>query len=607
MRAAPPSSYGCLMPLPVEDYALLSDTQSAALVGKDGSIDWLTFPRFDSAACFAALLGTPEHGRWLMAPAGGIKRVTRRYLPGTMVLETVFECETGIVALTDCMPVRDHMLDLVRLVECRSGSVDMRTHLVVRMDYGSIVPWVRRVNAGVSMVAGPDALLLRSPIQLRGQGLSTVGEFRVQAGDRVPFHLSWHPSHERPRPAASVERSLATTIEWWERWSARSTHDFEPYTEAVERSLLTLKALTYEPTGGIVAAATTSLPELVGGERNWDYRFCWLRDATLSLISLLRCGHTEEARAWRDWLLRAVAGRPEHAQIMYGAAGERRLSETTIDWLPGYEGSLPVRVGNAAHAQFQLDVYGEVLDALYQAQGQGIKTNQATWAMEKALVEMVATRWNEPDDGLWEIRSERRHFTHSKVMAWVALDRAVRSAEEFGLSVTDLARWRRLRAEIRADVLENGVDSSGVFVQSYGSRHLDASLLMVPLVGFLPATDPRVIATAEAIQRELTTDGFVHRYDPAATNDGLGGSEGSFLMCTFWLADNLALMGRTAQARGLFERLLSIRNDVGLLAEQYDPVAGRQLGNFPQAFSHVALIDTASALTDRQETRLQRT
>lgn len=594
------------MALRIEDYALLSDTESAALVGRDGSIDWLTFPRFDSPACFAALLGTPDHGRWLVAPAGGVRRVRRRYRPGTLVLETEFETEDGVVVVVDCMPVRGEALDLVRLVECRSGRVPMRMHLTARMDYGSIVPWVRRTEVGLSMVAGPDALVLHTPVHIRGEGFSSVAEFEVTAGDCVPFELIWHPSHlATPSPMGAAE-AVAFTEAWWTDWSARCER-IEPWAAQVRDSLIVLKGLTYAPTGGLVAAATTSLPESIGGRRNWDYRFCWLRDATFSLLALMSGGYTDEAMAWRDWLLRTVAGRPDQAQIMYGPRGEHRLTELELDWLPGYESSAPVRVGNDAHRQFQLDVFGEVLDALHQARLAGVhsRDDQAGWDLEVALAGVVEDTWSRPDDGIWEVRGGRRHFTHSKVMAWVALDRAIRSAEQYGLD-GPLDRWRGVRDRIHREVLTRGVDDRGVFVQSYDSKALDASLLMVPLVGFLPANDIRVVRTVEAIERELTHHGFVYRYRADGAHDGVGGSEGTFLMCTFWLADVMALQGRRPEAIERFERLLDLRNDVGLLAEQYDPDARRMLGNFPQAFSHVSLVSSAATLAGHDGARVRR-
>lgn len=582
------------MPSPIEDYALLSDTESAALVAKDGSIDWLTFPRFDSPACFAALLGTPDHGRWKLCPAGEVREVTRRYRKGTLVLETEFRTDDGVVAVIDCMPVRDEGLDIVRLVEGRSGRVPMTMHLTVRMDYGSILPWATMHDDHLRMVAGPDALCLRTPVPFQNENFATTAEFTVAKGDRVPFQIVWHPSHESaPDPVDPVE-AVERTTRWWRAWSDRCQHKSE-WTEAVTQSLVVLKGLTYAPTGGIVAAATTSLPEAIGGPRNWDYRFCWLRDATFTLMALMSAGYTDEAAAWREWLLRAVAGRADQVQIMYGPAGEHRLTELEVGWLPGYERSRPVRIGNAAHDQFQLDVFGEVLDAVHQSQLQGLELSAAAWELQHELLRVVEDVWQKPDDGIWEVRGGRRHFTHSKVMAWVAVDRAIRSAERFGLDAP-LQRWKKLRGAIHAEALAEGVNDRGVFVQAYGSETLDASLLLVPMVGFLPAHDPRVMATVEAIQRELTVDGLVYRYKTAETPDGLPGGEGVFLMCSFWLADNLALMGRTDEARALFERLLTLRNDVGLLSEEYDPHAKRLLGNFPQAFSHVSVIGTATNL-----------
>ncbi len=580
----------------IEDYALLSDTESAALVGRDGSIDWLTFPRFDSAACFAALLGTPDHGRWLLAPAGHIRNIERHYRPGTLVLETRFTTGDGVVDLIDCMPIRDDgRLDIVRLVRGVSGTVAMQLHLTVRMDYGSIVPWVRRVDNGLRIVAGPDALTLTTPVDLRPEGWSTVAEFAVGAGDEVPFALAWNPSHLDPPSPMPVTESIDRTTAWWEEWSNQCT-TFEPYEEPIRSSLTVLKGLTYAPTGGIVAAPTTSLPEMIGGSRNWDYRFCWLRDATFTLTSLLDAGYTQEAAAWREWLLRAVAGRPEDVQIMYGPAGEHRLTEIELPWLPGFEESRPVRTGNDAHSQFQLDVYGEVVDAFFEGERVTIDDQPELWKVGRTLIDVVERRWHEPDDGIWEVRGGRRHFTHSKVMAWVAMDRAVRLAGVLGTDAP-IARWQAIRDEIRAEILTRGVSDRGVFVQELDGRTLDASLLLVSLVGFLPATDPRVANTVKAIQQELTHDGFVYRYDTSTTNDGVGGREGTFLMCTFWLADVLLQQGKVGEARAIFERLVALRNDVGLLAEMYDPAAKRMLGNFPQAFSHTALVSTGIALS----------
>jgi GH15 family glucan-1,4-alpha-glucosidase len=592
--------HAATVPLRIEDYALIGDTQAAGLVGRDGSIDWLCLPRFDSGACFAALLGDPGHGRWLLAPAAGISSSKRAYRPGTLVLETEFETNDGAVRITDCMPPRQEVPDVVRLVEGVSGRVRMRMELVIRFDYGKIVPWVRQRDGCLWAVAGPDALVLKSAVPTRGEGLTTVAEFEVAAGDRVPFVLTWHPAHVEAPPGVEAASAIEETDAWWREWSGR----YRPrgaWGDPVERSLITLKALTYGPTGGVVAAPTTSLPEDIGGVRNWDYRFCWLRDATLTLYSLLQSGYVDEAREWRDWLLRAVAGRPAEIQIMYGPAGERRLTELELDWLPGYEGSRPVRIGNAAVEQLQLDVFGEVLDTFHQARRAGLPGDEYGWRVERALLDFLESNWTEPDEGIWEVRSERRHFTHSKVMAWAAFDRAIAAVEEFGLE-GPAERWRRMRADIHEDVCRNAYDPERrTFTQSYGSTALDASLLLLAHVGFLPADDPRVRGTVEAVERELCVDGFVLRYDTKETDDGLPGREGAFLACTFWLADALRLIGRTGEAHALFERLLALRNDVGLLSEEYDPDAGRLVGNFPQAFSHVALVNTARNLSRPEE------
>ena len=587
------------MPSRIEDYALVGDCETAALVGRDGSIDWLCWPRFDSGACFAALLGGPEHGRWLVAPRDPSPRVTRRYRQGTLILETDFETADGAVTLIDFMPLRGAASDLVRIVVGRRGTVAMRTELVLRFEFGAVVPWVTRIEQddGLRAVAGPDMVVLRTNVPVHGEDLRTVGEFSVSAGDRASFVLAHSPSHLPVPEPVDPERALADTETFWRDWSCRCEHQGE-WREAVLRSHITLKALTYAPTGGIVAAPTTSLPEKIGGGRNWDYRFCWLRDATFTLMSLMQAGYTAEAEAWREWLLRAVAGSPSQVQIMYGIGGERRLTEWEADWLPGYEGSRPVRIGNAAAKQLQLDVYGEVLDALYQARRAGLGPSDAGWALQRALAEHVETVWDRPDEGIWEVRGGSRHFTHSKVMAWVALDRAVRGIEEFGLE-GPLDRWQALRRTIHDDICRNGYNAEiGSFVQSYGSKHLDASLLLLPMVGFLPPHDGRIRGTVAAIQRQLVVDGgLVLRYDTAESNDGLEPGEGAFLACSFWLADNLALQGRSREARDLFEKLLALRNDVGLLAEEYDPHTGRQVGNFPQAFSHLALADTARNLS----------
>ncbi|MDQ6728038.1 MAG: glycoside hydrolase family 15 protein [Actinomycetota bacterium] len=585
----------------IEDYALLSDMESAALVGVDGSIDWLTFPRFDSAACFTALLGEPRHGRWLLAPAAGARRVTRRYLGDSLVLETVFECDGGEVAVIDCMPPRDEQLNVVRLVDGRRGRVAMRTELIVRFGYGSVVPWVRTIEGRWVAMAGPDALRLVTPVELHGEGEGnercSVAEFSVAAGERVPFVLTWFASHTWCHEPVDATASIDAAQRWWQGWSDATTYE-GGWAPEVRRSLTVLKGLTHAGTGGVCAAPTTSLPEALGGVRNWDYRYCWLRDATFTLMALMDAGHTTEAVAWRDWLLRAVAGDPADLQIMYGLAGERQLAERELPWLPGYGGSAPVRVGNAAAGQFQLDVYGEVVDALHQGSLAGLEFDDNAWQLQRVLLEFLEGAWQEPDEGIWEVRGPRRDFTHSKVMAWVAADRIVATAERFDLD-GPIDRWRALRDDIHSDVLDRGVDNRGVFVQTYGSSDLDASLLLVPIVGFLPASDTRVVATVDAIERELLVDGFVLRYHSGERVDGLPGGEGAFLLCTFWLADALALMGRNDEAQSIFERLLGLRNDVGLLSEEYDPATKRLLGNFPQAFSHTAIINTAATLSRR--------
>ena len=580
----------------IEDYALLGDCETAALVSRAGSIDWLCFPRFDSPACFAALLGSEEHGRWAIAPVGEVRRVSRRYRPGTLVLETELETADGVVALIDYMPPRTPERDVVRIVEGRRGRVALRMELIIRFDYGSIVPWVRRAEGGIRATAGPDTLHLLSDVEVHGEDYRTVADFTLGAGERRAFRLLWSPTFDRARPAPKDPlENLAETERWWRAWSGRCSYH-GPWEEAVHASSIALKALTYAPTGAIVAAATTSLPEELGGVRNWDYRHCWLRDATFTLYALLVGGYVDEACAWREWLVNAVAGKPEDLHIMYGLAGERRLTELELPWLPGYERSRPVRVGNAAHGQHQLDVYGEVMDALLLARRMGVLPSENAWRVQTALMRFVERDWRRPDDGIWEMRGGARHFTHSKVMAWVAADRAVRAVEELGLA-GDAARWGRLRDEIHAEVCARGFDPAlGAFVQHYGSKDPDASLLMLPLVGFLPATDPRIAGTVRLIQERLVHDGFVRRYPTSSGVDGLPGGEGAFLLCTFWLADNLALQGRHDEAVEVFERLLAIRNDVGLLSEEYDPRTRRLLGNFPQAFSHVGLINTARNL-----------
>jgi GH15 family glucan-1,4-alpha-glucosidase len=585
----------------IEDYGLIGDLQTAALVGRDGSIDWACFPRFDSGACFAALLGTPEHGRWVVAPLGDAWECSRRYRSKTLILETNWETESGAVRVIDFMPPRGEAPDIVRIVEGLRGEVEMSSELVIRFDYGSTIPWVRRIDDGRIAVAGPDGLCFRTPVEQRGENMRTIGEFTVREGDRVPFVLTWYPSNQHPPDPIDPEAALQDTVDYWEDWAGQCTYDGK-WREDVQHSLAVLKSLIYAPTGGMVAAPTTSLPEKLGGERNWDYRFCWLRDATLTLLAFLNGGYLDEARAWRVWLLRAAAGDPAALQIMYGVAGERRLFELTLDWLPGYEESRPVRIGNAASQQFQLDVYGEVLDALHQARERELEVSQEAWALQRRLLTFLEDAWKQPDEGIWEVRGPRRHFTHSKVMAWVAFDRGVQAVERFGRS-GPVERWRKVRAEIHREVIERGFDVHlNSFTQSYGSDRLDASLLIIPLVGFLPANDPRMIGTVAAIERELYRDGFVYRYthdEEGRSVDGLPPGEGAFLPCTFWLADNLALQGRLDEAERLFCRLLDLRSELGLLAEEWDPASRRQLGNFPQAFTHVALVNTAFNL-DRQ-------
>jgi GH15 family glucan-1,4-alpha-glucosidase len=588
------------MALRIENYALIGDCQTAGLVGRDGSIDWLCFPRFDSGACFAALLGTPEHGRWVMAPTEPVRQVTRAYRGETLVLETTFEADSGSVTVIDCMPIRTGQPDVVRLVQGRRGTVRMRSELVIRFDYGSITPWVRQEPGGVCAIGGPDTLHLRTPVRLGGEGWRTFGEFEVAAGDQVPFVLTWHRSHDPVPPAIDAVRAIDATAEWWRAWSARCTYEGE-WRDAVVRSLITLKALTYSPTGGIVAAPTTSLPEHIGGQRNWDYRYCWLRDSTFTLAALMQSGYIDEARAWRQWLLRAVAGRGEELHIMYGLSGERRLPELELPWLPGYEHSSPVRIGNAASKQFQLDVFGEVLDCLHLGRHFELNEESSDWRVERELLDRLEAVWEEPDEGIWEVRGSKRHFTHSKLMAWVAFDRAVKDVERFGHD-GPADRWRRLRNQLHREICDQGFHADrNTFVQYYGGTEVDAALLMMAEVGFLPANDPRIMGTVAAVERDLLRGGFVDRYRTHSGIDGLPPGEGAFLLCTFWLADNYALMGRRADARRTFEHLLAIRNDVGLLAEEYDPLARRQLGNFPQAFSHLGLINTARNLTQRDK------
>ncbi|GCD38638.1 glucoamylase [Streptomyces chrestomyceticus JCM 4735] len=584
------------MHAPIEDYALIGDLQTAALVGRNGSVDWLCLPHFDSAACFAALLGDQENGHWLLAPADPDARPERSYRGDSLVLDTVWHTPTGSVRVTDFMPQRDRAPDVVRIVEGLEGDVPMEGVLRLRFDYGLVVPWVRHVGRCRVAVAGPDSAWLRTEPEVKtyGQGLSTRSDFTVAAGERVAFILTWHPSHE-PRPAEiDPYEALEHTLEDWRAWAAHCRYD-GPYRAEVLRSLITLKALTFAPTGGIVAAPTTSLPEELGGVRNWDYRFCWLRDATLTLNSLVTAGYTEEASAWRDWLLRAVAGNPADLQIMYGLGGERRLPEAELPWLGGYAGSTPVRIGNAAVEQRQLDVYGGVLDSFHIARVAGLSSKPHAWNIQRSLLDFLECHWREPDEGLWEVRGPRRHFVHSKIMAWVAADRAVRAVESRPELEGDVARWRAMRDEVHREVCEKGYDAErNTFTQSYGSDLLDAATLLIPRLGFLPADDPRVVGTVDAVRAELAHGGLIRRYSTDATTvDGLPGDEGTFLVCSFWLAEALHLTGREEEARELFDRLLRLPNDVGLLAEEYDPVAGRQLGNFPQAFSHIGLISTA--------------
>jgi GH15 family glucan-1,4-alpha-glucosidase len=584
---------------PIEDYALLGDCETAALVSRDGSVDWLCWPRFDSPACFAALLGAPEHGRWRIAPRDVVpERTLRQYRGDTLVLETVMEtADGGAVALIDFMPPRDGRSDLVRIVRGMRGRVAMRMELVLRFDYGRTVPWVTRNDDGdLRAVAGPHQVTLRTAVPTRGENLHTVAEFEVGEGEEAVFVLTHSPSHLPPPEPADPRRQLGETEAFWTDWIG-SCSQCGHWSAAVRRSLLTLKALTYRPTGGIVAAPTTSLPEVLGGSRNWDYRFCWLRDSAFLLTALTGAGFLEEAAAWRDWLIRAVAGSPDQVQIMYGVAGERLLPEIELPWLPGYAGSRPVRIGNGAAGQVQLDVLGEVIDALFQAHRRGLEPSATGWALARAIMGHLEEAWRRPDHGIWEVRGPPRHFTHSKVKVWVAFDHMVRAAEALSLD-GPVERWRGVRDEVHAEVCERGFDPGlGAFTQSYGSRSLDASLLQIPLVGFLPAGDPRVRGTVAAVERGLMVDGLVQRYDTATTEDGLERQEeGAFLACSFWLVEAMLLDGRAAEARAMFDRLLALANDVGLLAEEYDTRARRQVGNFPQAFSHVALVNAALAL-----------
>ncbi|GIF02807.1 glycoside hydrolase family 15 protein [Actinoplanes siamensis] len=590
----------------IEDYALVGDLHTGALIGRDGSVDWLCLPRFDSPACFAALLGDENAGRWRIAPAGAGPATRRRYAGDTLVLETEWDTPDGTVRLTDFMPPRAAAADLVRIVQGVSGRVRVCTDLNLRFDYGHVVPWVRRTGTGLRAVAGPDAVWLTTPARLHNHDLTTTAEFTVEAGQRVPFVLTHRPSHLPAPVCADPESALHATRRFWQRWIGGHRYD-GPYADAVRRSLLLLKALIYAPTGGIVAAATTSLPEHPGGSRNWDYRYCWLRDATFTLQALLGAGHVAEARAWREWLLRAVAGDPADLQIMYGLDGSRRLPEYTLDWLPGYQGAAPVRIGNAAAAQFQLDVWGEVLDGLHTSRDAGIAVTGDAWDVQRALLDFLEGNWRRPDNGLWEVRGPRRHFVHSKVMAWAGLDRMITAVERHGLDGA-ADRWRATRDAIHADVCSRGFDAGrNTFTQYYGSTGLDAALLLIPRTGFLPYDDPRVTGTVNAVAEQLCEDGFLLRYRPDADGvDGLPGTEGAFLACTFWLVEALHGIGRRKPATELFERLLGLRNDVGMLAEQYDPATGRQLGNTPQAFSLVGLVNAACGLGEVRRSHLPR-
>jgi GH15 family glucan-1,4-alpha-glucosidase len=597
--------------LPLEGYALIGNMMSAALVGDNGSIDWLCLPRFDSDACFAALLGTRDNGRWLIAPENEVKQVRRRYRPGSAILETTFETETGMVTLIDFMPLSedDDHVDVVRIVKGDSGQVKMRTELLLRFGYGRHIPWVQREDFGLRAIAGPDAVELFTQVSMAGEDFTSVGHFSVSQGDAVPFRLSYHRSHRPRGEHRDCQQLLQKTEDLWCGWSARCPRDeaiSDRWHEAQVRGLITLKLLQYQPTGGIIAAPTTSVPEEIGGVRNWDYRFCWIRDATLTLLALLTSGYREEAMAWRDWLLRAEAGNPSDLNIMYGIAGERRLTEIELPWLKGYEDSRPVRIGNGAYTQLQIDVYGEIMDALHIGRKYDLQIYGDEWRMQKLLIEHLEQIWTEPDEGIWEVRSQRQHFTHSKLMAWVAVDRAIKDSQAFGLP-GPVEHWKRLREDIRADICRNGFnESKNAFVQYYGGTTLDASVLMMAEVGFLPPSDPMFQGTVAAIERELLVDGFLLRYQAEGNVDGLPDSKAAFLACTFWLADTYQMMGRHDEAVEVFERLLALRNDVGLLAEQYDPVHKRLVGNFPQGFSHIAMVNTANNLISARGPAAQR-
>jgi GH15 family glucan-1,4-alpha-glucosidase len=582
----------------IEDYGLIGDCETTALVGRDGSIDWLCWPAFDSDACFAALLGTPEHGRWKIAPAGAVTGSSRRYRDNTLILETRFETAEGIVALIDFMPPRGNASDIVRLVRGVSGRVKLRMELVIRFGFGTDIPWVKRTEDGALLaICGPDMTVLRTPVETRGEDMTTLADFEVGEGETIPFVLTYGPSHLPVPEPINPAHALEDTEDFWTEWCSYCTYKGD-CRDLVMRSLITLKALTYAPSGGIVAAPTTSLPEKLGGQRNWDYRFCWLRDATFTLLALMNSGYTEEASAWHNWLLRAVAGAPAHMQIMYGIMGQRRLLEWEAGWLPGYEGAQPVRVGNAAHAQLQLDVYGELIDAFHQSRVAELELDEGSWEVECAVLEHLAEVWDQPDHGIWERRGEGRHYVSSKVMTWVGFDRGIKSAEKFGFKAP-LDRWRLLRDAIHRDVCEKGFDrEQNAFVESYGSKLLDASILLLPSVGFLPALDPRVLGTLAAIEKYMMRDGFVLRHDPREISDEKQPIEGAFLACSLWLADALALAGEIAKAQAVFDRVVAVANDLGLLAEEFDSGEGRQTGNFPQALTHIALINTAHNLSD---------
>ena len=594
-------------PARIEDYALIGDCETAALVSRDGSIDWLCWPRFDSGACFAALLGDRFNGRFLLRPMDADARSSRRYRDGSLVLETCWRTPTGVLLVTDFMPLRNGASDIIRLVRGLEGRVDFYAEYILRFDYGRITPWINRMEDGaLRAVGGPDCVTLRTNAPMYPRGRMHAAEFCVRAGDEFAFHLAWTPSHLPHATAGDYHKALDDTDDFWKQWSARCA-SAGPYSDLVKRSLITLKALTYAPTGGMVAAPTTSLPEEIGGERNWDYRYCWLRDATFTLLALMDAGYYEEAEAWRDWLFRAVAGDPAQLQIMYGIGGERRLTEETLDWLPGFQRSAPVRIGNGAAHQLQLDVFGEVLDCLYQGRCGGLAESHLDWRLQQSLLDQLDRVWRKPDAGLWEVRGPLRHFTSSKVLVWVAYDRAIKAIERFGLA-GEPARLRAARARVQADILKNGFDPElNAFVQSYGSKALDASALLIPLVGFLPADDPRVKGTVAAIESRLMRRGFVRRYDTGVTDDGLSGDEGAFLACSFWLVDNYVLAGRMDEAREMFERLTGAAcNDLGLMAEEYDPREKRFLGNFPQALSHIALVNSAFNIARRLKPAEQR-